>query len=319
MTTNYYKALYRARIDAVLATCRTVDDLTHQGEKGRIREILIRSLFRPLLPGDIGVGTGFVISASGAVSEQQDVVVYDRATLSPALFDEAMGFFPVESVITTIEIKTRLTRAGLVAAEASAASIASYPLVQTNGTHGSHGPRPDHTVFALSSDLTRDGQSELDRYMSVVGTSQPQLGAICVAGVDYFWRKSDDGWDGWQRWPCRSDEVIGFLGGILNAVPDQCMIRRSYGFSVGNYLIDFGADLTAVDARVNALAIHIESVADPTADWMANAVREIEDVGAQIEVVFANYRTGRGHESIDEVKCDLLKMLAILRERLAAV
>jgi hypothetical protein len=76
-----------------------VSPLQHACEKGRIREILLRSLFRPLLPSDLGIGTGFVVGTAGVVSSQQDVVLYDRSTLPPALFDSELGFFPIESVL----------------------------------------------------------------------------------------------------------------------------------------------------------------------------------------------------------------------------
>lgn len=100
-----------SRVTAAISACEAVAKLPHSGEKGRIREILIRDLFRPLLPADIGVGSGFILSASGQVSGQQDIVVYDRSTLPPAMIDDVTGFFPIESAMYTIEVKSVLTKA----------------------------------------------------------------------------------------------------------------------------------------------------------------------------------------------------------------
>lgn len=96
-----YRALFVSRIAAAIGAARATADLTHTGVKGTIREILIRDLFRPLLPSDVGIGTGQIATSAGALSPQQDVVIYNRRVLPPVLFEETVGVFPVESVLAT--------------------------------------------------------------------------------------------------------------------------------------------------------------------------------------------------------------------------
>ena len=57
-----YRSLVVERIRTALATARAVSTVEHAGVKGEIREVLIADLFRPLLPADIGVATGILIS-----------------------------------------------------------------------------------------------------------------------------------------------------------------------------------------------------------------------------------------------------------------
>src|SRR3989304_5727458 len=94
-----YRDLVLARIKGVIEHAKATTTVQHQGLKGTLREILIRDLFRPLLPTDIGVGTGEIISAGGKKSRQQDVVIFDRRILPPILFEDFTGIFPVESVL----------------------------------------------------------------------------------------------------------------------------------------------------------------------------------------------------------------------------
>ncbi|MDD1859212.1 hypothetical protein, partial [Pseudomonas aeruginosa] len=60
---NQYQALLRGKVAAAIAQARSAADVTHKGVKGAVLEILLSKLFRPLLPADIGVGTGQIIDA----------------------------------------------------------------------------------------------------------------------------------------------------------------------------------------------------------------------------------------------------------------
>jgi hypothetical protein len=76
-----------------------------------------------LLPADLGVGTGFIVATDGRESTQQDVVLYDRSVLPPALYDQEAGLFPIESVLYTIEVKSVLTREELLGAHDAAKAL----------------------------------------------------------------------------------------------------------------------------------------------------------------------------------------------------
>jgi Domain of unknown function (DUF6602) len=104
-------SIFVSRVVAALGAARAVSTLSHQGVKGAVREVLLRELFRPLLPRDMGVGTGQIATSSGDLSPQLDVIIYDRRILPPVLFEAVLGVFPIEAVLATIEVKTMLTAA----------------------------------------------------------------------------------------------------------------------------------------------------------------------------------------------------------------
>jgi len=104
-----YRSLFVSRVTGALAAANAAATVTHTGVKGLIREVLLRDLFRPLLPADLGVGTGQIATSNGNLSPEVDVVIYDRRILPPVLFENVIGLFPIESVLATVEIKSKLT------------------------------------------------------------------------------------------------------------------------------------------------------------------------------------------------------------------
>jgi len=87
---------------------KAVDNIPHQETLGNIREILVRELFRPLLPPDIGIGTGQLIDMDGQYSRQTDIILFDKNLAPSAMMDESLGLFPVDSCLYVIEVKTTL-------------------------------------------------------------------------------------------------------------------------------------------------------------------------------------------------------------------
>lgn len=57
------------------------------------------------MPSWAGISTGIAIDRAGRQSPQLDVIVYNK-NIIPALFQELSGFFPVESLIYVIEVKS---------------------------------------------------------------------------------------------------------------------------------------------------------------------------------------------------------------------
>jgi hypothetical protein len=170
-----YRSLFVSRIAAAIGDARAATVITHSGVKGTIREILVRDLFRPLLPSDLGIGTGQVATANNELSPQQDVVIYNRRILPPVLFEETVGIFPVESVLATVEVKTMLNAGELQSAYNNAKTLHSYSYL-TGRLDDNESDHPAiHTIkkaisaiFALDSDLVVGGKTEIERYKEQV-------------------------------------------------------------------------------------------------------------------------------------------------------
>jgi len=76
--------------------------------KGRLRELVIDQLLRPVLPPSFGLGAGIIMDSHGNSSGEIDVVIFNKDILPPLLFNEREGVFPVEACLYAIEVKSTL-------------------------------------------------------------------------------------------------------------------------------------------------------------------------------------------------------------------
>lgn len=82
--------------------------INHPGVKGAATETNWIDMFKKYLPERYQVSSAFVIDSKGGMSDQLDVVIYDRQ-YSPLLFNHAKAFYiPAESVYAVFEVKQNL-------------------------------------------------------------------------------------------------------------------------------------------------------------------------------------------------------------------
>ncbi|CAJ8144608.1 Uncharacterised protein [Burkholderia pseudomallei] len=96
-----------------------VDDkgvLVHPGEFGSYREAITHDFLRAFIPQRMAVDPGFVVTSSGRISTQCDVVIYDRSVTPLLQNDYKQRFFPLESVCAVGEVKSVMSLADLKAA-----------------------------------------------------------------------------------------------------------------------------------------------------------------------------------------------------------
>ncbi|WP_413664636.1 DUF6602 domain-containing protein [Microbulbifer sp. CNSA002] len=249
---NQYQDLLRAKITSAISQAQAAAGFSHQGVKGTVLELLISQLFEPLLPADVGVGTGQIIdSYSGKMSGQIDIILYNRAILPPILIDEKIGIFPVESVLYTIEVKTTLNATELKMAHESAKDLAlSFGYLP--GQKGDDGNEKHHSieklrsvVFAINSDLTGTGLNEAERYRKLYGEDTAHIRAICVAGKEY-WYDNGNYWIGFKDGK-GFDEVLAFIGGVTNTYRDVSTSRGQP--CLGHYVIPEAKGFVATKSR----------------------------------------------------------------------
>ncbi|MBL7223599.1 MAG: hypothetical protein ISS72_07090 [Candidatus Brocadiae bacterium] len=118
---------FRGRSAELRGQLAAVETGRHGGEKGRRRENVFRDFLRHHLPAAYGVGTGEVVAASGDVSRQVDILIYDA--LHAPLLLEAGGsaVFAAESIYAAIEVKPLLDRAKASEAVDNIASVKVLP------------------------------------------------------------------------------------------------------------------------------------------------------------------------------------------------
>lgn len=97
--------------------------VAHKAEKGRVVEGIVKSAIRAILPGKFSIGTGFVVTSSGQVSTQLDLVIYDGFSNAPVLLEGGTGLFPVEIVYGVVEVKSLLAKKDVQSAAAAIGTL----------------------------------------------------------------------------------------------------------------------------------------------------------------------------------------------------
>jgi hypothetical protein len=235
-----YLDLILGPVKAALDAAKGVSNINHKVLKGQLREILVRELFRPLLPSDVGVGTGKIISSDNRQSTEQDVVIFDKRILPPILFEGVKGIFPIESVLYAIEVKSVMTANEIRTSDESATKLMGF--MYRSGYYDKSDRPINHTVtkviscvLAFDTDLTPEGKSEIERYDEIRGSEyDPALRSICVVGRGYwYWDKNQ--WRTWER-TYDFEEVVGFIAGVMNKYREVAATRGEPRFGV--YLTD---------------------------------------------------------------------------------
>ncbi|MGO1081250.1 DUF6602 domain-containing protein [Inquilinus sp. CA228] len=82
--------------------------IRHHAEKGRVVEAVVKTALRAILPGRFSIGTGFAITASGKISSQLDLIIYDAMFNAPIILEGGTGLFPIECIYGFVEVKSLL-------------------------------------------------------------------------------------------------------------------------------------------------------------------------------------------------------------------
>lgn len=84
--------------------------IIHPGEFGRYREEIAKELIRNVIPERLEVGDGFVITSTGKISTQCDLIIYDKNNCPLIENNNKQRFFPIECVVAIGEIKSDLSK-----------------------------------------------------------------------------------------------------------------------------------------------------------------------------------------------------------------
>lgn len=132
--------------------------ITHQGTKGDASELNWLGMLQDYLPKRYMVEKAFVLDSDGNLSEQIDVVIFDRQ-YCPLLFNQdGVKYVPAESVYAVFDVKQVFSREEVIYTGGKAASVrrlnrTSAPIFHAAGVH----PPKQHFrilagILALDSD-----------------------------------------------------------------------------------------------------------------------------------------------------------------------
>jgi len=162
-----YKEMVITNIKKALSESKAAGNYDNQVLKGRAREIFIPNLLRPFISPTIDICTGIVIDSANNHSKQIDIVLFEKSIIPPFLLKEGEGIIPYESVLATVEVKSRLDRKEVIKSVQNARSIKILePFFAEIKSSGISKNSPACYIFSFSSDLTK--KSEYERLKEVV-------------------------------------------------------------------------------------------------------------------------------------------------------
>jgi len=235
---NLIRAKVITEVASAITQARKASDLNHPGLVGSAREILVERMLKPCSSPELRYGTGKLTDHCGMLSRELDVIISAPSILPPALYNDRLGVFPIESCLYVVEVKSTLTRQELqrcVDNARSIRSLSSLPARHITGLQDVLGPmlNPIYTVFAYGSDLSADPSSEIQRLVDLTAGSN-LITTLCIVGRGY-WCHSNNSWV-FVKASQEFSEVMGFLAGIANTTPLQLIGKGRPCF--GNYLVE---------------------------------------------------------------------------------
>ena len=225
----------RLRCDAghILSRSEVESGVTHQGLKGRFRELLIDTMLVPWLPPYVSCGTGLIIGTGEAdyVSGQEDIVLYDKSMAPPILAsaNAPEGVFLSNSVLGRIEVKSRLDADGLRQFIESSMRIAKLRVISPKRFEYANA---FNMLYAFHSDQSAGTDNDKDKELLRLLRQMHELGVeplsghisgICIADRG-FWMLSQSllpeskGMSVWTRLRIRtpSDPLVWFVACVSN-------------------------------------------------------------------------------------------------------
>ncbi|MCO7227534.1 DUF6602 domain-containing protein [Pleionea sp. CnH1-48] len=103
---NFIHEYIKNLADTLHSQAKRAAQMDHPKMKGDSREESLKQFFREFLPQNTGITTGKAIDCSGKVSQEIDLIIYDKTF--PVFRIENLAYVPVDGVIAAIEVKSEL-------------------------------------------------------------------------------------------------------------------------------------------------------------------------------------------------------------------
>lgn len=170
-------------MEAALRSARR--NVGHPTAKGNISENSWRRVLRTYLPERYRVAEAFVVDSDGDISEQLDLVIFDRQYSPFLLYVDGACYIPAESVYAVFEIKQDATKRQLEYAAKKAASVRRLKRTSISVPHagGRFAPvKPKEIIagfLALTGGTRFCSPKELSRFLKALPNTE-RLHLACI-------------------------------------------------------------------------------------------------------------------------------------------
>lgn len=158
----------------------TINGLEHRVKKGQMRELFVENLVKRFVPIQFETGNGFIVNQCGDISKEFDVIIYDGSLIPPFLKEYNIGIYPAESVLATIEVKSRLTKKEITESNEKAKHLREEIYNQKRSFHPDIVMRkPLCTVFGFY-DYTHFDYSNKEKLRDWFKANTQNLFSVCL-------------------------------------------------------------------------------------------------------------------------------------------
>lgn len=165
--------------------------LTHPVAKGDASECEWINMLKSYLPSRYCADRAFVIDCNGKVSDQIDIVIYDRHYSPFILKQDGATYIPAESVYVVIEVKPMLNKKNIQYASDKAKSVRVLKRTTTSIVHaGGKIEKPKKPFYILAGILTIDGQVTAVSGKRIKNNRNDSLQFGCSLQGGSFWFKN---------------------------------------------------------------------------------------------------------------------------------
>lgn len=169
--------------------------ICHPTVKGDASELEWVDMLSTYLPRRYQVDKAFVIDCKGNISEQIDIVIFDRHYSPFLLRQNGATYVPAESVYAIIEVKPVLTNANIQYASKKASSVRRLERTTAKIVHaGGEINKPKKPFDILAGILTIEGKCTAQMAKQLRNLKEGSfLNFGCSLNKESFWFKRDSG------------------------------------------------------------------------------------------------------------------------------
>lgn len=163
--------------------------IEHPGSKGDASELKWIEWLETYLPKRYKVGKAFVVDSQSNISDQMDLVIYDRQYTPFVYVDKGTSFIPAESVYAVFEVKQNLTTENIKYAGDKFKSVRRLVRTSADIYHlGGKGKKEHFPILSgficLSSDFSPAFSETCQKHIKdLQGDEQMDLGCVLQEGA----------------------------------------------------------------------------------------------------------------------------------------
>ncbi len=163
----------QAQMEAKLTFNRKI--IQHPTTKGDVTELEWIDMLSAYLPKRYCAERAFVIDSKGSVSEQIDIVIFDRQYSPFILRQNGVTYIPAESVYAVIEVKQDLARKNNEYAQKKALSVRKLHRTSVPIQHAGGSFKPKVPARILAGIVTLDGRLAKSEQVRLSNTTEENI------------------------------------------------------------------------------------------------------------------------------------------------